>query len=92
MRVTVRVMAALGGGGSEELQLPDDDLPTVAEVLDALVARRPGLAERLRTPQGGLQRFVNVFVGPDHIKTLGGLDARVPAGVEVWVIPPGSGG
>ena len=33
-----------------------------------------------------------VFVGPTNVKQIGGLRARVPAGVEVWVIPPGSGG
>jgi molybdopterin converting factor small subunit len=85
-------MAALGGGGTEEIELPHDESATVAAVLDALVARRPRLAERLRTPQWELQRFVNVFIGADNIKHLGGLGARVPPGAEVWVIPPGSGG
>ena len=85
-------MAALGGGSTEELGFPGDRPPTVAEVLDALVARRPRLADSLRTPRGDLQRFVNVFIGPDNIKQLGGLDAPVPPGAEVWVVPPGSGG
>ena len=53
---------------------------------------RPGLADSLRTPQGTLQRYVNVFVGSDNIKSLGGLGTLVPSGVEVWVIPPGGGG
>ena len=92
MIVTVRVMAALGDGGTEHLELPGPESPTVAAVLEVLVARRPRLAERLRTPQGELQRFVNVFIGANNIKQLGGLGARVPLGAEVWVIPPGSGG
>lgn len=92
MKITVRVMSALAMGGTEEIDLPDDPPPTVEAVLDALVARRPGLADRLRTPQGTLQRFVNVFVGPDSIKSLGGLGVLVPSGAEVWVIPPGAGG
>jgi hypothetical protein len=85
-------MAALAAGGVEEVDLPDGEPPTVAAVLDALVARRPGLAAPLRTPEGALQRFVNVFVGPTNVKRLGGLQALVPPDVEVWVIPPGSGG
>jgi len=92
MKITVRVMATMSAGGTEEVDLPDEPPPTVGAVLDALVVRRPGLADRLRTPQGTLQCYVNVFVGPDSIRSLGGLGALVPSGVEVWVVPPGGGG
>lgn len=92
MKVTLRVMSAISVGGMLEFEFPDDDPPTLAAVLDALVARRPGLGPVIRDPHGALQRFVNVFVGCDNVKRLGGLTAVVPPGVEIWVVPPGSGG
>ena len=92
MKVTVRVLSAISVGGVGEFEFPGDDPPTVAAVLDALVAQRPGLGSVIRDPHGGLQRFVNVFVGRDNVKRLGGLTAIVPPGVEIWVVPPGSGG
>lgn len=92
MKVTLRVMSALSVGGMLEFEFPDDDPPTVAEVLDALVAQRPGLGPVIRDQHGALQRFVNVFVGRENMKSLGGLTAFVPPGSEVWVVPPGSGG
>lgn len=92
MKVRLRVMSALSAGGVVDLEFPDGEPPTVAAVLDAFVVQRPGLAPVIRDPQGGLQRFVNVFVGRDNVNRLGGLAALVPPDVEVWVVPPGAGG
>jgi molybdopterin converting factor small subunit len=92
MKVTLRVMAAVSVGGVVEVEFPDGAPPTVAAVLDALVARRPGLGPVIRDGRGELQPFVNVFVGQDNVKRLGGLSVTVPPDTEVWVIPPGAGG
>jgi molybdopterin converting factor small subunit len=41
---------------------------------------------------GSLRRHVNVFIGVDDVRHLGGLDALVAAGTEVSILPAVSGG
>lgn len=65
---------------------------TVEEVLTDLEARYPGLTRRVRADDGALSRYVNVYVGEDDARLLGGLAAPVPAGVTVSIIPAVAGG
>jgi sulfur-carrier protein len=48
--------------------------------------------DRVLDEQGNLRRHVNVFVGADDIRTLGGLTATVADGAEVSIVPAVSGG
>jgi molybdopterin converting factor small subunit len=61
-------------------------------VLDAVADRHPRFDRRVRDEQGRLRRYVNVFVGDDECRALGGLDAPVPPGAEVRVLPSVAGG
>ncbi len=61
-------------------------------VLDALVARHPGLDRRIRDERGLLRRYVNVFVDEDECRTIGGLDAPVHDGADVRLLPSVAGG
>jgi sulfur-carrier protein len=65
---------------------------TVREVLDAVEAAHPGVAERLLDEQGNLRRFVNVFVDDEDIRFQEGLDTTVAEGATVSVIPAVAGG
>ena len=65
---------------------------TVDEVLIDLEARFPGLTRRVRTDDGGLSRYVNVYVGDEDARLLGGLEAPVPEGQTVSIIPAVAGG
>ena len=92
MKVTVRVMSGISTGGTVELDLPDDEVPSVARVLDALRVQQPQLAARLLDAATGLKPFVNVFVGRDNVNEHQGLATPVSGGAEVWVVPPAGGG
>jgi sulfur-carrier protein len=91
MSVTVRVpttLRTLTGGQSE---VPVDG-STVGEVLASLEAAHPGFADRLLDDEGGLRRFVNVFLADDDVRFLQGLETPVPDGETISIIPAVAGG
>ncbi len=65
---------------------------TVSEVLASLEASHPGFAERLIDENGGLRRFVNVFVSDDDVRFMEGMATPVPDGETVSIIPAVAGG
>ena len=65
---------------------------TVGEVLDALFDRHGELRDRLSDDDGGLRRFVNVYVDGEDIRFTDGLDTPVPDGREVQILPAVAGG
>jgi molybdopterin synthase sulfur carrier subunit len=64
---------------------------TVGEVLDSLYDRYGELRSRI-AEDGGLRRFVNVYVGGEDIRFLDGLDTPVSDGDEVTILPAVAGG
>jgi molybdopterin converting factor small subunit len=76
-------------GGEKEVALEGG---TVADVLDALAARHPALARRIRDEQGQLRRFVNLYVDGSDVRHCGGLTAAVAPDSEVLVLPSVAGG
>jgi len=64
---------------------------TLAELIDDLDARHPGLRDRL-VEQGGLRRFVNVYLNDEDVRFLGGLETPVAEGDAVTVLPAVAGG
>src|SRR6201999_1602712 len=67
------------------------DRATVGEVLDALYERFGELRSRI-AEDGGLRRFVNVYVDGEDIRFLDGLDTVVKDGDEVTILPAVAGG
>ena len=60
-------------------------------MLDSLYDRYGELRSRI-TEDGGLHRFVNVYVGDEDIRFLDGLDTPVSDGDEVTILPAVAGG
>lgn len=91
MAVTVKIPTQLRAatGGEAEAQVQG---ATVAEVLDALYQRHGGLRERIAGEDGGLRRFVNVYLSGEDVRFLDGLDTEVPDGSEVTILPAVAGG
>ena len=77
--------------GRSELSVEVDGA-TVRDVVAAIGTAYPTLARRIVDETGGLRRFVNVYVGTEECRRLGGLDAVVPEGVDVHVIGSIAGG
>ena len=65
---------------------------TVGEVLESLYAQHGELRDRLSDGNGGLRRFVNVYVGGEDIRFGDGLDTPVGDGDEVQILPAVAGG
>ena len=65
---------------------------TVGEVLGALFDAHNELRDRLSDGDGGLRRFVNVYVDGDDVRFQGGLATTVRDGAEVQVLPSVAGG
>lgn len=72
-------------GTPRRLELPG---ATVAEVLDSLDARVPGMHDRLLTPGPALRQHIKVFVDGAQA----GLGTPVRSGSVVHVVPAVSGG
>jgi molybdopterin synthase sulfur carrier subunit len=67
------------------------DGSTVGEVLDSLYDRFGELRSRI-AEDGGLRRFVNVYVDGEDIRFLDGLDTSVKDGDEITILPAVAGG
>jgi sulfur-carrier protein len=65
---------------------------TLREVLDDLEARYPGLTRGVVTEDGGLHRFVNVYVNQEDVRYLGALETEVGDGDVVSILPAVAGG
>ena len=89
--ITVRVPAQLRTltGGNGEVPMEGS---TVGEVLKGLDAAHPGFAERLFDEDGGLRRFVNVFLDEEDVRFLDGLATPVTAGQTLSIVPAVAGG
>lgn len=75
--------------GSDEVPV---DGATVAEVIEGLEARHPGMRQRLLDESGALRRFVNVYVEDEDVRFLDGITTPVPDGAKISIIPAVAGG
>ena len=64
----------------------------LSEVLDSLETDHPGIRARILDDAGALRRFVNVYVGDDDVRFIGGLEAEVADGTKISIIPAVAGG
>jgi molybdopterin converting factor small subunit len=91
MSATVRIPTILRSytAGAGEVSA---DGAKLSEVLDSLEGSYPGIRGRILDESGALRRFVNVYVGDDDVRFIGGLDAEVPEGARISIIPAVAGG
>jgi molybdopterin synthase sulfur carrier subunit len=76
-------------GGAKSLELGG---ATVGDLVGALLERHPGLGGQLLTPEGELNRFVNVYVNGQDVRYLEGLKTPVGDRDEVRLLPAMAGG
>ncbi|MFL6120807.1 ubiquitin-like small modifier protein 1 [Actinophytocola sp.] len=94
MDVTVRLPATLrtraGDQATVAVSVRDD--ATLADVLDVLAGRYPGLERRLRDETGRLRRYVNFYVDGEECRHLAGAATPLRGVGEVQIIPSVAGG
>ncbi|MFB6072009.1 MAG: ubiquitin-like small modifier protein 1 [Halobacterium sp.] len=83
-------LADVGGDRRVDVEVPAD--ATVGDALDALLAARPALRDRVLTEDGDLREHVNVTRNGEDVRAADGLDTPVEAGDELAMFPPVSGG
>jgi MoaD family protein len=76
-------------GGQRSVQASGTSL---AELLAELHARYPGLRARLLTEDGRLQRFMNIYINDEDIRSRRALDSSLTDGDVVTIIPAVAGG
>ena len=64
---------------------------TVAELIEDLERRHPGLRDRI-LDEKGVRRFINLFLGDEDIRFLDGLGTSVKAGDALSIVPAIAGG
>ena len=91
MAVTVRIPTTLRplAAGNSTVSVEGS---TVAEVLKQLDAAHPGFTDRLLDDNGGLRRFVNVFVSDDDIRYLDGMKTSLSENDTVTIMTAFAGG
>ena len=87
---TVRLAPVLRAsvGGSKQVSAQGSNLN---EVLSDLFQRYPALKEQI-SAEGGLSRFINVYVNDQDVRYLQGLETSVGATDTIQLLPAMAGG
>ena len=68
------------------------DGATVRDVLGDLESRYPGITKNVLSEDGGLHRFINVYLNDEDVRYLGSLETEVDDGDTVSILPAVAGG
>lgn len=72
--------------------LVDAEGATLRELLDDLEGKYPGITKNVVSDDGGLHRFINVYVNDEDVRYLGSLETAVKEGDTVSILPAVAGG
>jgi molybdopterin synthase sulfur carrier subunit len=87
VKLPTQLREAAGGASSVSV-----DGATVGDVLASLFDLHGELRDRLSDGDGGIRRFVNVYVDGEDIRFGDGLQTPVADGQEVQILPAVAGG
>ena len=76
-------------GGEKSVEGKGD---TLKSLIDDLDSRHEGIKGRLITDEGGLHRFVNIYVNDEDVRFTGSLDTALNDGDSVTILPAVAGG
>ena len=76
-------------GGDKEVSASGEN---VGAVLHALAAAHPATADQLFSPDGDLNRYVNVYLNDEDVRVLDGLDTAVRESDTLVILPAMAGG
>jgi molybdopterin synthase sulfur carrier subunit len=65
---------------------------TVGDTLRELADRYPSTEDQLFSPEGDLNRYVNVYLNDEDVRVLDGLDTSVGDADTVVILPAMAGG
>jgi molybdopterin synthase sulfur carrier subunit len=91
MSVTVKLPTILRKHADGEARVNADG-GTLSDVLHDLEAKYPGITRNVLTDDGGLHRFINVYVNDEDVRYLGSLETEIKEGDTVSILPAVAGG
>jgi sulfur-carrier protein len=91
MSVTVKLPTILRKHAAGEAKVPADGA-TLSDVLSDLESRYPGITKNVLSEDGGLHRFINVYVNDEDVRYLGSLETALKEGDTVSILPAVAGG
>jgi molybdopterin synthase sulfur carrier subunit len=88
---TVKIPPVLRGsvGGAKEVEAAGG---SVGEVLRSVAAQHPATESQLFSEDGGLNRYVNVYLNDEDVRVLEGLDTEVRSADTIVILPAMAGG
>ena len=91
MMATVRIPPVLrpSVGGEKELTAEGT---SVGEILRSLANAHPDTESQLFAPDGGLNRYVNVYLNDEDVRVLDGLETSVSPADTLVILPAMAGG
>src|SRR4051794_23365948 len=91
MAVTVKLPTILRKHAGNEAKVSAEGA-TLIEVLKDLESRYPGITKNVIAEDGGLHRFINVYLNDEDVRYLGSLETPVADGDTVSILPAVAGG
>jgi sulfur-carrier protein len=88
---TIKIPPVLRSSVSGEKEV-DASGSSVGEVLRSLAEQHPATESQLFSEDGGLNRYVNVYVNDEDVRVLDGLDTSVSEGDTIVILPAMAGG
>jgi len=93
MPITFHIPAGLreftAGRSTVEIEHPS---ATLADALADLWMLYPGVRDRVVNEQGQVREHINIFIGDENVRYLGGLASPVSTGSKISIVPAVSGG
>ncbi len=87
-----KLFADLAEVGGDRRITVDESAETVGDALDALLADRPALRDRVLTNDGDVREHINVLRNGENVAHDDGLDTELDPDDELALFPPVSGG
>ncbi len=91
MSVTVKLPTILRKHAEGQARVEADGA-TLRELLKDLESRYPGVTKNVLTEDGGLHRFINVYVNDEDVRYLGSLETPISEGDTISILPAVAGG
>jgi molybdopterin converting factor small subunit len=88
---TVKIPPVLRPSVGGEKEVPADGA-SVGEVLRALAQQHPATESQLFSPEGELNRYVNVYLNDEDVRVLEGLETPVGEADTLVILPAMAGG
>ena len=91
MAVTVKLPTILRKHAGGEAKV-DAEGATLRDLLTNLESSYPGITKNVLAEDGGLHRFINVYVNDEDVRYLGSLETELNEGDTVSLLPAVAGG